>query len=403
MALTDTKIRNAKPRDRAYKLYDERGLFLLVQKTGGKWWRLKYRFAGKEKTISLGVYPDVGLQEARRRRDEARELVARDIDPAAERRQEKRRQKALAANSFEAVAREWHRHQKGRWSKGHAAGVIASLEKDVFPALGRRPVVEIAPGEVLDVIRAVERRGVVELPSKLLQRCSAVFRFAIQTGIADTNPAAELRGALKTHRVNHRAALKREELPEFLEKLDAYDGHILTRLGLLMILHTFVRSLELRGARWDEFDLEARLWRIPGERMKTGKEHLVPLSDQVLEILEQIRPISGNGELVFPMQNKPRKIMSENTLLFALYRLGYHGRATVHGFRATASTILNESGFAPDPIERQLAHVEKNKVRAAYHRSEYLEERRRMMQWWSDFIDTQREGGNVVTGKFGVK
>lgn len=370
MALTDPKIRNAKPGDKPFKLYDTGGLFLLVQKNGGKWWRLKYRFAGKEKLLSMGTYPDVGLKEARGKRDAARELLAADIDPGVERRKQKRLQKALAASSFEVVAREWHEHQKGRWSKGHADGVMGSLEKDVFPDLGRRPVTEITSAEVLDVIRAVERRGVVELPSKLLQRCSAIFRFAIQTGCAETNPAAELRGALKTHKVVHRAALTGAELPPFLEKLEAYDGHVLTKLGLLMVVHTFVRSGELRGARWDEFDLEERLWRIPAERMKTGEEHLVPMSDQVFEILEQVHPITGHHDLVFPCQNTPRKVMSENTLLFAMYRMGYHGRATVHGFRATASTILNESGFNADVIERQLAHVEKNKVRAAYHRSE---------------------------------
>ncbi len=403
MALTDTKIRNAKPREKAYKIYDERGLFILVQRNGSKWWRFRYRFADREKTISLGTYPDVGLKEARRRRDEARELVAQDKDPAVERRKEKMRQKANADNSFEAVAREWHQTQLGEWSKGHAAAVIASLEKDIFPALGRRPIAEITTRELLSVLQAVERRGVTETVSKLLQRCSAVFRYAIRTDKAEINPATELRGALKTHRVKHRAALKRNDLPEFLRRLDAYDGHVLTRLGLLMILHTFVRSIELRGAKWEEFDLEQRLWRIPAERMKMKAEHLVPLSDQVLEILDQLRPISGSGELVFPLQHNPRKIMSENTLLYAMYRMGYHGRATVHGFRATASTILNESGFSPDAIERQLAHCEKNKVRAAYHRAEYLEERRRMMQWWSNFLDIQREGGNVVAGKFGVK
>lgn len=200
----------------------------------------------------------------------------------------------------------------------------------------------------------------------------------------------------------HRAALTRAELPAFLKKLEKYDGHILTKLGLLMVVRTFVRSGELRGARWDEFDLEERLWRIPAERMKTGNEHLVPMSGQVVEILERAHPITGDHALLFPCQNNPRKVMSENTLLFAMYRMGYHGRATVHGFRATASTILNESGFDADVIERQLAHVEKNKVRAAYHRSEYLEERKRMMQWWSDFVDTQRDGGNVVAGKFGM-
>ncbi len=396
MALTNTSVKHANPGSKSRKLYDEKGLLLLIQPSGAKYWRFKYRFGGKEKVLALGVYPEATLAEARRKRDMMRKLLADGIDPCEERRKVKRLQKVLAANSFESIAREWHDHQRGAWTKDHAESVLKSLEKEVFPALASRPVAEITPAELLDVVRAVEKRGALDVASRVLQRASSVFRYAIQTSRAERNPATDLRGALKTRKVAHRLALSRDELPEFLSKLETYDGHLLTRLALKLIVISFVRSHELRGARWDEFSLEHAEWRIPAERMKMWAAHLVPLSRQAIEVLEQIRPLTGRYELVFPNQNSPDKPMSENTLLFAMYRMGYHGRATPHGFRAVASTVLNESGFPPDVIERQLAHVERNKVRAAYHRSEYLEERRRMMQWWSDFLDGLATGANVI-------
>ena len=248
----------------------------------------------------------------------------------------------------------------------------------------------------MEVLRKVESRDALELASKTLQRCSAVFRFAIQTGRAEYNPVTDLKGALKTRKVIHRAALSRADLPEFLTKLSAYDGHMQTRLALNLVVLTFVRTGEIRGARWDEFDLDRAEWRIPAERMKMRSEHIVPLSQQALATLDELKPLSGHRELLFPSEKTWKKPISENTMLYAMYRMGYHGTATVHGFRATASTILNESGFKSDVIERQLAHAERNKVRAAYNRSEYLEERKKMMQWWADFLEGIKNNKNVV-------
>ncbi len=245
---------------------------------------------------------------------------------------------------------------------------------------------EITAPELLEVIRVAERRGALDVAGRLSQRCGAIFRYAIQTGRASYNPAADLRGAIKSRKVTHRPALGRAELPEFLAKLEAYDGHTVTRCALRLALLTFVRTNELRGARWHEFDTDAALWRIPAERMKMQTAHLVPVAEQTLEVLEELRPLTRGNVLLFPGERNPLRPMSENTMLYALYRMGYHSRATVHGLRATASTILNESGFAPDIIERQLAHVERNKIRAAYHRAEYLDDRRRMMQWWADYL-----------------
>lgn len=396
MPLTVAAIRNAKPKDKPYKMADAAGLYLLVQPNSAKYWRLKYRINGKEKVLALGVFPEVKLADAREKRDVARKLIADGIDPIEQKREQKRLAKIRAENSFEKIAREWHEHQKGRWADHHAARVIKSLEKEIFPLFGDQPVNEIKAPIILDAIRRIEKRGALDIASRALQRVSAVYRFAILTGRAEHNPAADFTGVLKTRKVKHRAALSQAELPEFLEKLEQYDGQTLTKLALSLVVLTFVRSNELRGAHWDEFDLDNAIWRIPAERMKMQAEHLVPLSKQTIQIIEKIQPISGRNTLVFPGSNNKRKPISENTMLYAMYRMGYRGRATVHGFRATASTILNESGFAADAIERQLAHVEQNKIRAAYHRSEYLEERKRMMQWWADYLDGLATGANVV-------
>jgi integrase len=396
MPLSDLAIRNAKPGEKDAYLFDGGGMFLLVKTNGAKWWRLKYRFGGKNKLLSLGVYPEVSLKEARAERDKARELLRQGIDPSAARKREKLALRASLENSFEAIAREWIEQQAERWTTSHSARVLLSLEQDAFPALGARPVNEIDAPEILDMVRAIERRGALETAARVMQRCGAVFRYAVHTGRAKHNPAGDLRGVLKTRKVEHRAALSRAELPELLRKIEAYDGRLLTRLALRFAALTFVRPGELRGARWDEFDIEAAEWRIPAERMKMKAPHLVPLSRQALATLEEIRPLTGRCAFVFPSERSLSKPMSENTMLFALYRLGYRTRMTAHGFRAVASTILNESGFTPDVIERQLAHVEQNKVRAAYHRSEYLDERRRMMQWWGDYLDAVREGAKVI-------
>ena len=326
-------------------------------------------------------------------------------DPGSERKRAKITKAINAANTFEVVARDWHRAQLQRWDAGHAAKVLSSLEKDAFPDLGARPVSELTPPEILAAVRAVEKRGSLDVAGRVLQRIGSVFRFAIAEGKATSDPTRDLAGALQIPKSEHHAHLKQTELPAFLKKLAAYDGEPLTRIALEMALRTFVRTRELRGAQWPEFDIEAAEWRIPAERMKMKDEHIVPLSRQVLALIEQARAISGHRPFVFPSRTRPRDCMSENTMLFAVYRMGYQNRTTVHGFRATASTILNEMGYKADVIERQLAHVERKKSRKAYNHAQYLPERRQLMQDWSNLLDVLREQEEkkVVPGTFGAK
>ncbi len=396
MSLTAMAIQNNRPKSHSTKISDGGGLYILVEPTGAKYWRLAYRFGGKQKVLALGVYPAVSLAEARKRRETARELLARGVDPAAERKQEKRLAAFTAQNTFEAIAREWWDAKRGGWSERHASAVNNRLERELFPNLGNRPIAEIEAPELLDVIRAVEKRGALELASKTLIISGQVFRYAIVSGRAKRDPSRDLRGALETREARHYNALKESELPEFLAKLDIYDGSVITKHAIRLLMLTFVRTGELRAATWTELNLDKAEWRIPGERMKMGEEHIVPLSTQALEVLEKLHKITGDRDHLFPNEHHPKKCMSENTILFALYRMGYRGRATGHGFRATASTTLNEQGWHADAIERQLAHSEKNKVRAAYHRSEYLPERRKMMQAWADYLDGLQSGATVV-------
>jgi integrase len=399
MPLTNTQISKCKPKQQPYKLSDSGGMFLLVHPNGSKYWRLKYRLHGKEKTLALGVYPDVSLAQARENRDTAKKEIKNGTDPVLKRRDEKHLALLKSENTFEAVTKEWHSQQKNKWTTDHAERVFKSLEDEAFPSLGTKPISEITGKDVLAVIRKIEKRGSLETASRVLQRITSVFRYAVQTGRMEINPATELRGTIKTRKVEHRPALNAKDMPEFLNKLDSYKGDQITNLALKLLLLTFVRPGELRGARWAEFDLDKAEWRIPAERMKMRHEHIVPLSQQALSILEQLKPLTGNSELLFPNRNGQGKPICENTLLYAMYRLGYHRTATAHGFRATASTILNEQGWKPDVIERQLAHAEKNKVRAAYHRSEYLADRKKMMQHWADYLDSLRNGANVVNIK----
>lgn len=397
--LTDTKIRNARPRQKPYKLFDGGGLYLHILPSGARYWRLKYRFGSKEKVLALGVYPAVSLKQARAGRDGAREVLEAGQDPVLARKRERRARETAAANTFEAVAREWIEHQRHRWTPDHTARALGSLGVDIFPALGAVPIAEVTAQDLLAAIKCIERRGATETAHRVLQRCGAVFRYAIASGRCVGNPAADLRGALKPHQRDSRAALTVKQLPEFLKKLPKYDGRPETRIALRLLALTFVRPGELRAAEWSEFDLDNADWRIPAERMKMRTAHVVPLSRQAIEALEELHPLTGSSRYLFPNQSDHAKPMSENTLLYAMYRMGYHSRATAHGFRATASTILNEQGWRPDVIERQLAHAERNRVRAAYHRSEYLEERRRMMQHWADFLDGLAAGANVLTLK----
>ncbi|OEC54226.1 MULTISPECIES: integrase arm-type DNA-binding domain-containing protein [unclassified Aeromonas] len=393
MPLSDTAARQAKFTGKQQKLSDEKGLFLLIT-SSGKYWRLKFRFGGKEKVLALGVYPEVSLKEARAKREEARRQLADGIDPSLARKQSKVANRLASENSFEVIAREWHQSQLARWSPGHAKRVIESLEVDAFPDLGLVPVAELTAPIMLDALRKIEARGATETAGRVLQRISSVMRYAIQTGRVRYNPAQDLKGALRATKQEHRPALPRADLPEFYRRLAAEPLNPATRLAIHLLMLTMTRPGEVRFARWDEFDLARAEWRIPAERMKMRVPHIVPLSRQALAVLEELRQITGHCELLFPSERKLTNPISENTLSYAMGRMGYKGIATPHGFRALASTILNEEGFDPDVIERQLAHAERNKVRAAYHRAEYLDDRRKLLQWLADFYESQ-QGSNV--------
>lgn len=387
MPLTDVAVRNAKTKDKPYKLADGGGLFLWVQPTGGKWWRYKYRFAGKEKLLALGSYPDVTLAEARERHAQARRILSGGNDPGEVKKEGKRQALLKSVTTFEAIAREWCESRKHKWVTSYGEAMMTRLENHVFPKLGDRAISDITAPELLAVLRIVENTGALDLAMRLLQASGQIFRYAIATGRAERNPAVDLRGALKPPVRKHQAHLKADELPEYLQKLEAYDGSLQTKLALKFLLLTFVRTGELRGAEWSEINFDKAEWRIPAERMKMRDPHIVPLSRQALEVLQELKLLTGQWRYVFPNQHKPSGWMSENTMLYGLYRMGYHSKATGHGFRSTASTILNEHGFAPDVIERQLAHSERNSVRAAYNHAQYLPERRQMMQWWADYLD----------------
>lgn len=397
--LSDVLIRKAKAPAKPTKLSDERGLYLLLTPSGGKWWRFKYRFAGKEKLLSLGTYPDVPLAKARDAREEARRQLAEGIDPSAARQQEKWEKTEAAANDFEMVAREWLDNVKPRWSPVYHDDTLKRFEAFIFPGIGRKPIADVTAQDLLVLLRKIEARGTVETAHKVARACGQVLRYGIASGRCERNPAADLRGALKARpKPKPMAALPATELPTFLRRIDEYDGDLQTKLALRLLALTFVRTNELRGAKWTEIDLEKAEWVVPAERMKTRTPHHVPLSRQAVEAFRQLQVFNGRWPWVFPGR-APAKPMSKNTILFALYRMGYHSRMTGHGFRALASTALNEMGYRPDVIERQLAHTEKNAVRAAYHRSQYLEERTTMMQAWADFLDAQRVGAKVVPFK----
>lgn len=398
MALTALQIKNLEIQDKDYWLSDEKGLRLLVKRNGAKYWRLKYRFQGKQKTLALGVYPDVSLKDARLARDESRLKIAKGIDPSNERKEEKRNQLIANGFVFSVLAKEWWENQKGTWTEDHANRVWTRLKDNSFNSLDSIPLESIKPQDVLAVIRAIEKRGALDVASRVLQDIRRVFSFAIQSGKLTFNPATDLSGVLKARKSQRRASLPNNRLGPFLVDLRSYsvNGRLLTQLALELLVYTFVRPGELRGCRWEEFSIEERIWRIPASRMKMNQEHLVPLSDQAIEILEKIKPITGRYDLVFPSEKRRENPMSDNTMRMAMFRMGYDGetegkpKATPHGFRANASSILNESGFNPDAVERQLAHIERNNVRAAYiYHAQYLDERTKIMQWWADYIDEQ--------------
>ena len=397
MPLADTAIRNAKPRDKQYKMSDERGLYVLVTKTG-KYFRFDYRFLGKRKTLAIGVYPDVTLKAAREKRDEARRQLAEGIDPSQYKKETRAMLMDQAANSFEAVAREWFTKNKHTWTHGHSRTIIRRLEFNVFPWLGKRPVASITPRELLTVLRRMEDRGALETAHRVKTICGQVFRYAIATGRAERDPSPDLRGALPPTKPKRMSTITNpEKIGELLRAIDGYTGHVITRCALRLAPLVFVRPGELRHAEWSEIDLERAEWKIPAEKMKMRITHIVPLATQAVDILREIEPLTGRGGYVFPSLRTTQRPMSNNTVLAALRRMGYDkAEMSGHGFRAMASTLLHEQGWPSDAIERQLAHAERNSVRAAYNYAEFMPERKKMMQAWADYLEGIKAGTKII-------
>lgn len=387
MPLTEIAIKAIKPGEKITRHYDERGLYLEVSPAGGKWWRFKYSYGGKEKRLSLGVYPDVSLKEARGQRDAFRVQLAAGTDPGAQRREEK--VVAAGERGFESIARDWHSHWKIGKNQRYADYVITRLEQDVFPEIGDLGMQQITAKVVVACIRKIEARGAGDLARKQMNTVGQVFRWAIANDLAERNPVADISPSdvLKPVEKRNMARVPERELPELLVKIDSYEGKIITRYALQFMALTFVRTSELIGARWEEMD--GANWRIPAERMKMPTPHIVPMASQAQQLLQELRLITGQGEYLFPGER--RGAMSNNTILFALYRMGYRSRMTGHGFRGLASTVLHERGWPHEHIELQLAHAERDEISAAYNHALYLEPRAKMMQWWADFLDEQRK------------
>lgn len=388
--LTAVQVRNAKPKEKPYKLTDGYGLHLHISKSGKKTWRYRFRLDGKESTYVIGEYPQMNLSDARSARLKARELVKDGKNPVKARKEEKFARKnklGIQGDTLRQIALEWMAKQEESWSDGHTKAVRKSFELDVFPEIGNRPVETITTPDLVAMMDKVEDRGALETARKVLQRVNSVFMYASRRGKITHNPAANLKGSLKTRKAVHHPALSKSELPQFLQKLEKARIHISTKLGLQFLILTAARTSEVRLAVWREIDLEENVWRIPADRMKMDSPHNIPLSRQALKILNHIGDIFGKSGYIFPSVRNYRRPMSQNAMLYAMHSLGYHSKATVHGFRATFSTIANEEGFNGDVIEKALAHIERNRVRAAYHRSEYIDKRRDLMQWWADYID----------------
>lgn len=396
--LTDTRVRALKPLEAVYRVADSNGLALEVKPSGAKAWRYRYRFAAKANMLALGNYPEVSLSEARRRRDEARQLLERGIDPSAQRKATRAAQADSAANNFEAVAREWFEKNKRRWSDGNIVRTQRLLEKDLFPWIGRQPANEVSAPILLAALRRIEARGALETAHRARSLAGQIFRYAIATGRAERDPSADLRGALPPAVKQHFASIiEPMKVGELLRALHGYQGQAATAAALRLAPLVFVRPGNLRAAEWSEFDLDNAEWRIPASKMKSGRPHIVPLASQAVDILRELHPLTGRALFVFPGVRTPKRPMSENTVNAALRRLGYGtDDMTGHGFRHMASTLLHEQGFPHDAIERQLAHGERDEVSATYNWAEYLPERRRMMQAWADYLDGLRAGATVI-------
>jgi len=409
MPLTDAAIRNAKPREKPYKVGDTLGLFLLVQPSGGKLWRVKYRIDGKEKKLAIGIYPQVGLAEARRRRDAARELVAAGKDPGREKQREKVRSRIQAETTFDAIAAEFCQKRRRDGQKAWAVSTATRSEyllSLLKGSIGKLPITDIEPADVLIAVRKIERKGQLESARRTLQLAGAVFRYAVATARLASDPTRDLRGALTAPTVTHYGAIiDPARVGELLRAIDGYEGQPITKLAMQLAPHVFVRPGELRHAEWNEFDFEGALWTIPAGKTKMRKDHLVPLSRQSIAILKDLNVLTGPDGYVFPSIRSRKRPMSDNTINAGLRRLGYStDEMTAHGFRAMASTLLNESGkWHPDAIERALAHGDSDRIRAAYHRGAHWKERVAMAQWWSDHLDQLRKGAEVVPIKAGKR
>jgi len=388
MSLTDTAIRAVKPSEKQQKLFDGSGLYLLVFPSGSKVWRFKYHFQGKEKLISLGPYPAVSLKDARDKAADARKTLGGDNDPSAQRQQSRRQQR----DTFEILAREWYNKQLPAWTERHAVYALRRMETNLFPYIGARPVADITAIELLSVLRRMESRDALTIARNVRSLCSRIFRYAVITGRAERDPAADLQGAITPHITKNRAALTEPaKVGKLLLAIDGYRGTFAVKNALILLSLTLCRPGEIRRAEWHEFDFENTLWRIPAAKMKMSRDHLVPLSPQAIAVLETMRPFSGDGQYVFPSRKRGQDLLTLSTLTRALRYMGFGAHEIcAHGFRAMASTLLNEQGYPSDVIDRQLAHVPGNKVRAAYNRAEYLPERRKMMDAWAEYLDELR-------------
>lgn len=403
MKLTARQVDTSRPKDKPYKLSDGGGLYLLVNPNGSRYWRLKYRIAGKEKLLALGVYPDITLAVARQKRADAKKVLAAGGDPGQEKQEEKQAKEQAVANSFERLAMEWHTHKSTSWSEGYAEHLLMYLKKDIFPFIGQKAITDISQVEMLNVLRKMEQRGVLDKLKKTRQACRQIFTYAIITGRAEHNPVSDLAGALKSPKQQHYPHLLVDQIPDFLRALSEYSGSTITRNATRLLMLTGLRTIELRASEWVDIDFDKGVWNVPAERMKMRRPHLVPLSTQVRELLEEIHQLTGRGKYVFPGQNDAGKPMSEASINQVIKRIGYDGKATGHGFRHTMSTILHEQGYNTAWIETQLAHVDKNSIRGTYNHAQYLDGRREMLQWYADYMAALENGENVVHGSFGKR
>jgi integrase len=393
MALTDSICKNIKPTDKVQKLTDGKGLYLQIPPSGAKYWRLKYRFGGKEKLLALGVYPETTLLKAREKREEARKLLLENIDPSETKKEIKRVQTLNNENTFEAIAREWHATNLSKWIPAHGGTILTRLERDIFPKIGHKPIVDILAPDILNAIRFIEKRGAIEIAHRMLQYCTSIFGYAIATGRCERNPAQDIKGALMPVKRGHYRSLDPKLMAEFIDKLDKNEARLFphTRLAVKLMMLTFVRTGELIGAKWGEIDFKEQQWLIPPERMKMRKAHIVPLCTQSIAILEELKAIAFASDFIFPSQIRSNKHMSNNTILKAIERLGFKEETTGHGFRALAMTTIKEKlNYRHEVIDRQLAHSHKNKIDAAYDRAQFLDERKKMMQEWGDYIEKLR-------------